>query len=143
MYGLDIPAYAREYLKEWRRDDPKLRLRMSIDVPGAYVLERSSVYRFPAADEVERGTDRAIQLAHGYRTVVRFWPNEIKYVKRHLWLTDIHRRGGAKAVDMMMDDLEEKETELLDRAFRTESDAAASELYDMLAWEEKRRVAVA
>ena len=143
MYGYEIPRYAKEYLSEWRRSDSALRLRWSQDQQGMFILERKTVYRVAPAYYVERGSDRAIQFKDRYRMVFRFQPNEIQYVARSLALTDAQRYGGGKALATRLEAAEDKETELMDRAYRNECEAAASELYDMLAWEEKRRVSLA
>lgn len=144
MYGYSIPRYAQQYLAEWRREDPDLRLRRSMDLYGAYILERKTVYKHPPHEGfVERGSDRAIQLKDGYRLVFRFWADEIQWVARSLALTDIHRLGGAKALENRLSEGEDKVEQLLDRAYRADCEAAASELFDRLAWEEKRRVSLA
>jgi hypothetical protein len=140
MYGYDVPRYIREYLSEWRRYDRQLRVRRSLDLPGMYILERRTVYRvdYPA----QRGTDRAVQLKDSYRMVFRFWPNEARYVTYSLALADSHREG-AKDMARRLDTADAKEIELLDRRYISDCEAVASDLFDRLAWEEKRRVSFA
>lgn len=138
MFGESIPCYAREYLREWQRYDRFLRLRWSLDEPGRFILERKTRY---TTDHVfERGTDRQAQLADGYRMVMRFDPRDIRWVLRSLQLTDIQRRGGYKALaeELRLDD--DRAVELVDRAGRAEFEAVASEHFDRIAWDEKRRV---
>lgn len=141
MYGYEVPHYVREYLYEWRRNDRLLRVRRSLDNPGMYILERKTVYL--ADCPARRETDLAVQRKDGYRTVLLFWPNEIQFVSFTLWANDIQRRGGAKIVAAEMLNEEERVEELLDRAYRLEVEAATGELYDRLAWEEKRRISLA
>ena len=143
MYGYSIPRYAKEYLTVWQGNDRLLRLRFSLDQPGAFILERKTVYKVQPAYPIRRGGDRAVQQKDGYRMVFRFWPDEIQYVSYSLALTDAQRYGGGKRLAAMLDSADDKENELMDRAFRNECEAAASELYDMLAWEEQRRVSLA
>lgn len=141
MYGTDIPRYAREYLRDWRRDDRLLRVRYSLDYPGMYILERKTRYlAFP--DGIPLGTDRAVQYKDGYRLVLRFWPSEIKWVKQSLDRSDIQKHGGARGLADSLDAEDERVLALADRAMRNEFEAIASEHYDRLAWAEQRRVAL-
>ena len=142
MGGYNIPRYVKEYLREWRAYDRLLRVRWSQDVYGAFVLERKTRYLYPPADDmVTRGTDRAIQLTDGYRKVFLFWPGECKYVLASLQRCDVQRYG-AKYLGRMLDEDDEREEALLERARIAEFEAIASEHYDRIAWEEKRRVVV-
>jgi hypothetical protein len=142
MGGFQIPQYAKQFLTEWRKYDRLLRLRWSQDVYGAFILERKTRYLYPPAiDDIERGSDRAIQLTDEYRTVLRFWPNEIQHVISTLRRSDVQRLG-AKAMANELDEQDARELDLIDRAMRAEFEAIASEGYDRIAWEEKRRVAV-
>ena len=141
MYGLDLPRYAREYQREWQRIDRFLRLRRSQDEPGRYVLERKTRYTDYPVDRPTR-RDRCIQLAHGYREVFRFWPNEIQFVLPSLLQSDIQRQGGAKALAQRLDSLDEAEETRLTRGRLSAFEAVSGEAYDHLAWAEGRRVAV-
>ena len=141
MYGLEIPRYAREYLRKWQRDDRFLRLRWSQDEPGRYLLERQTRYTNYPVDRPAR-RDRCIQLAHGYRSVFSFWPNEIQFVREALDRTDIQKYGGARVLAQTLDAQDEAEEERLARARRSEFEAVSSEAYDSLAWREGRRIAV-
>ena len=143
MYGLAIPRYAREYLSEWKRSDRHLRLRWSLDQPGAFILERKTKYLFPPGHGVKLGTDRAIQLKDDYRKVFTFWPNEIKHVAFTLAVSDVQRLGGAKELSARLIESDDNDKRLLDRAYRANIEAATSDLYDRLAWEEKRRISLA
>ena len=142
MYGLEIPQYAREYLREWRREDRFLRLRWSQDEYGKYLLERKTRYTSYPVDRPAR-RDRCIQLAHGYRTVLMFWPNQIREVAATLAHTDIQRLGGASSLARELDEHDRRERERLEREGHAEFEAIASEHYDRLAWSEGRRVSLA
>jgi hypothetical protein len=141
MGGYDIPRYAKEYLREWRRHDRLLRLRWSQDEPGRFILERKTKYLYPP-DNFKRGSDRAIQLSDGYRRVFVFNPNEIHLVIATLRASDVHRLG-ARALGRELDAQDDREMAMIDRARIAEFEAIASDHYDRLAWEEKRRVVVA
>ena len=106
-----------------------------------FILERKTRYVWDTDDFV-RGTDRAVQLKDEYRTVMRFAPADIRFVKGSLESYDIQRKGGAKLVAERMKQSDERERELLDRRHRDEMEAVSSEAYDYLAWREGRRVAV-
>jgi hypothetical protein len=142
MGGYDIPFYVRGYVREWQRYDRMLRCRWSQDEPGKLVLERKTRYLYPPAGEAVRlGSDRAIQLSDEYRKVFVFEPRDIKLVLPSLQKFDIQRLGGAKALAERILDAEDREMELIDKARVAEFEAIAGELYDRLAWEERRRVA--
>lgn len=140
MYGYDIPRYARDYEREWRRYDRFLRLRWSLDQPGHYILERKT--RYLSDHPFAFGTDQQVQYKDEYRKVFTFTPGQIRFVAEYLRITDIQRMGGAKAVADMLDAYDETSWEMAARARTSEFEAIASEHYDRLAWEEGRRVAV-
>jgi hypothetical protein len=140
MYGYEIPRYAREYLAEWRRYDRFLRLRWSLDYPGMYILERKT--RWLSDHDFARGTDAQVQFKDGYRKVFLVAPCDIRFVSPSLQKFDIQKHGGAKALADELDRQDDKEHELIDRARVAEFESIASEHYDRIAWEEKRRVAV-
>lgn len=143
MYGYEIPSYAKEWERAFKHYDPKLRLRWSLDqAPMKFLLERKSAY-FYWPDWVERGTDRAVQLKDSFRKVMVVAPNELKYVLESLALSDIQRLGGARLVADRFDAADDKEIELMNRQHYAELEAASSDVYDRLAWEEKRRVSMA
>ena len=143
MYGKDLPSYAREYLRTWQREDRFLRLRRSLDVPGAFILERKTFYAYQPDDEIVwLPSDRSVQLKDSYRMIFRFWPNEIKHVAASLALSDIQRLGGAKLLAERIRETEERERDLMERYAHGEREAAAGEMYERLAWLEGRRATV-
>lgn len=142
MYGKDLPLYAREYIREWRRYDRFLRLRRSLDTPGMYILERKTHYMYDPEDEIIwLPSDRSVQLKDSYRMIMRFWPNEIKDVGTSLMITDIQRLGGAKRLAERIDEAEDNERRTMERYYQGEREAAGCEAYDRLAWLEGRRIA--
>ena len=138
MYGYDLPRYMREYQAEWRRFDRFLRVRRSLDNPGAFVLERKTRYL------IERpfvyNTDRQVKLKDDYQQVLVFWPREVNRVYDFLRRFDIQRVGAKQMADELdaRDDYERARAEA-DRI--SEFEAKGSEAYDFLAWREGRRVA--
>lgn len=140
MGGYDIPSYAKRYLAEWRHHDRLLRLRWSQDEPGRFILERKTKYLYPP-DDFKRGSDRAIQLSDGYRKVLLFNPNEIHLVAVTLRASDVQRLG-ARALANQLDERDDAEVRMIDRARIAEFEAIASDHYDRIAWDEKRRIAV-
>lgn len=142
MYGLDsIPRYLKEYERQWQSYDRFLRVRRSLDAPEMYLLERKTRYlTFP--EERPASRDRCAQLAHGYRMVFPFRANEAKYVLESLKVTDIQRRGGAKAVARELENSESKMKELVDRRHHGDFEDVGGEAYDHMAWIEGRRVSM-
>ena len=138
MYGYDLPAYVREYVRQWQQYDRFLRARRSLDVPGSYVVERKT--RYIAGLPFTRGTDRQVQLKDGYRTIMRVWPRELRDVLGSLRLTDIQARGGAKVLANALDAIDTANWESEDRRRLSELEARSSDAYDTLAWSEGRRV---
>ena len=139
MYGQSLPRYVQEYQAEWRRYDRYLRVRRSLDNPGAYVLERKSKYLFD--HPFKYGTDAQIQYKDEYRHVLTFWPCDISAVTPHLRKFDLQRTG-AKVLAESLVAREEYERRKQDEAGVSELEAAGSDAFDFLAWREGRKVAV-
>ena len=140
MYGHDLPRYVREYERDIRRYDRFLRLRRSLDSPGLFLVERKTRYlEFP---DVPRMTDRAVQYNESYRPVLLVKPSELRFFRRSLELTEIQRYGGAKALADRLDEVDDRERELVDRAVYSNFEDLSGEAYDWLAWHEGRRVAL-
>ncbi len=139
MYGMELPRYVREYQRDIRNYDRFLRIRRSLDHPGLYLVERKT--RYTAFPDISLMTDRAVQHKDHYRPILLVKPSELRYVRRHLALTDIQRLGGAKAVAEMLDSVDDRELDLLDRRIRGDYEAISGDAYDWLAWREGRRVA--
>lgn len=140
MYGHELPRYVREYEQDIQHYDRFLRLRWSLDSPGLFLVERKTRYlTFP---DVPRMTDRAVQYSEGYRPVLLVKPSELRFVRRSLELTDVQRYGGAKVLADRLDEADERERELVDRAIYSNFEDLSGEAYDWLAWREGRRVAL-
>lgn len=139
MYGYDIPRYAREKDAEIKRYDRFLRIRWSLDVPGAFIVERKT--RYLTDHPFRRGTDKQVQLKDEYRTILRLWPNQLKDLMGFLKRADIQRTG-AKQLANELDAMDDRDREREERARRDEFEALGSEAFDFLAWREGRRVAV-
>jgi len=138
MYGLDLPRYVREYQAEWQRFDRYLRVRRSLDNPGAYVVERKSKYLFD--HPFVYGTDTQVQYKDEYRRVLVFWPCDIAAVLPHLKKFDL-QRVGAKVLAQELQAREEYEDRKRDEAGVSDLEAIGSDAYDFLAWREGRRIA--
>lgn len=138
MYGCDLPRYIKQYQAEWRRFDRHLRVRCSLDIPGAYVVERKSRYLFD--HPFEYGTDAQVQYKDDYRHVLTFWPCDVTAVLPHLKKFDL-QRVGAKVLAREVQEREDYEDRKRDEAGRSDFEAIGSEAYDFLAWREGRRIA--
>ena len=139
MYGSDLPRYIQEYEAEWRRFDRHLRVRRSLDNPGAYVVERKTRYLFD--HPFQYGTDAQVQYKDEYRHVLVFWPCDVTAVLPHLKKFDLQRTG-AKELARELAAREEYDEAVADRDRVAEFEAIGSESFDFLAWREGRRVAV-
>ncbi len=140
MYGYSIPNYARAYEREWQQYDHQLRLRRSLDFPGRFILERRT--RYLEDHDFERDTDRQVQLKDHYRPVLVLTEDDLRFVSLHLRRTDIRARGGARLLDLRLQQEEEDEERRLSAQRQGVFDAIGGEAYDYLAWRERRRVAV-
>ena len=139
MYGYAIPAYARDYEREWQRYDHHLRLRRSLDFPGRFLLERRT--RYLADHPAVLGTDRAIQLKDHYRKVLLLRDSDFRFVAAQLRATDV-RRIGAKELGRVLD-AQDEATRASEEKYRlSDLEAVGSDAYDFLAWREGRRVAM-
>lgn len=138
MYGYDIPRYVREKEQELKRHDRFLRIRRSLDHPGAYVVERKT--RYLSDHPFVRGTDWQVQLKDEYQRVLVFWPCDILAVVPTLRRSDIQRMG-AKALANQLDASDDYERSRDEQRRRDEFEAIGSDAFDFLAWREGRRVA--
>ena len=135
-------SYLRDYERDLQHYDGFLRLRESIDeYPGQIMVERKTRYIF-FPDGVELGTDRAVRYRDQYRMVMVVRSGELPYVRRSLALTDVQRLGGAKVLEARINEAEDKEKELRNRAMQMELEAMSSDAFDFLAWREGRRVSM-
>lgn len=138
MYGYQIPRYMRDKEAELKRYDRHLRIRRSLDTPGAYCVERKT--RYFSDHPFVRGTDWQVQLKDEYRQILVFYPCDILRVMPQLKEHDIQRYGAkqlANALDAADDTTRARE----EAARASEFEAIGSEAYDFLAWREGRRVA--
>lgn len=138
MYGYSLPRYAKEKQAELQRYDRHLRIRRSLDVPGAYVVERKT--RWLTKHPCFYGTDYQVQLKDEYREILKFWPCDIGEVMPFLERQDIQKIGAKRLADML-DATDEFNKFVQEKDARNELEAAGSEAYDFLAWREGRRVA--
>lgn len=139
MYGYDIPRYMREKEQELKRYDRFLRIRRSLDTPGAYVVERKT--RYFSDHPFRRGTDFQVQLKDEYRQILVFYPCDILRVMPQLKEHDIQRYG-AKYLANQLDHNDDVRREREEAGRLSDLDAIGSDAYDFLAWREGRRVAV-
>lgn len=137
MYGYDLPRYVREKDAELKRYDRFLRIRRSLDVPGAYIVERKT--RYLTVHPCERGTDYQVQLKDDYREIFKFWPCDINYVMPYLERQDIQKIGAKRLADLL-DATDDFNKYVQEKDRRAEFEAQGSEAYDFLAWREGRRV---
>lgn len=138
MYGYDLAVYVREKERELKRYDRFLRIRRSLDTPGAYVVERKT--RYVSDHPFVRGTDWQVQLKDEYRQILVFFPCDILRVMPQLKEHDIQRYG-AKHLANVLDQADETTRDREEVGRRDELEAVGSEAYDFLAWREGRKVA--
>lgn len=139
MYGYDLPRYVREKDAELKRYDRFLRIRRSLDIPGAYLVERKT--RYLTVHPCERGTDYQVQLKDDYREIFKFWPCDIGQVMPFLERQDIQKIGAKRLADML-DATDEFNKYVQEKDRVSEFEAISSDAYDALAWREKRKVQV-
>lgn len=138
MYGYDIPGYVRDKERELKRYDRFLRIRRSLDTPGAYVVERKT--RFVGDYPFVRGTDWQVQLKDNYRQILVFYPCDILRVFPQLKEHDIQRMG-AKVLANELDRTDDSRRDREESSRIQELEDVSSDAYDFLAWREGRRVA--
>lgn len=138
MYGYDTPGYIREKEAELKRYDRHLRIRRSLDTPGAYVVERKT--RYFSDHPFVRGTDWQVQLKDEYRQILVFFPCDILRVMPQLREHDVQRYG-AKQLANQLDAADDTARSREERGRLDELEAVSSDAYDFLAWREGRRVA--
>ena len=138
MYGYDIPRYVREKEQELKAYDRHLRIRRSLDTPGAYVVERKT--RYVSDHPFVRGTDWQVQLKDEYRQILVFYPCDILRVMPQLKEHDIQRMGAKQ----LANDLDRSDDARRDREESSRISAfedVSSDAYDFLAWREGRKIA--
>lgn len=140
MYGYDLPRYVREKDAELKRYDRHLRIRRSLDNPGAYLVERKT--RYLTVHPCTRGTDYQVQLKDDYRPIFTFWPCDIGNVMGFLESQDIQKIG-AKRLAQILDAQDDFNKYVQEKNRISEFEAQSSEAYDFLAWREGRRVSMA
>ena len=138
MYGYDLPRYAREKDAELKRYDRFLRIRRSLDVPGAYVVERKT--RHLTVHPFEYETDLQVQFKDDYREIFKFWPCDINEVMPYLERKDIQKIGAKRLADLL-DATDDFNQFVQEKDRMAEFEARGSEAYDFLSWRSGSRVA--
>lgn len=150
---MDLP---RNYNKVLQRAYPDCRMRWAEDGSERWLLERKANYRRvqPDPNKYPRAAiDTFVRHRDGYYLAGFYPPDRLPNPHRLVAFLrsqdpDLMDLGGGDAVERAMryaDRLEAREaaaTEKARRAQTFEESGAGGELYDMLAWEEGRRVSV-
>lgn len=92
-----------------------------------------------------RGHDLADGWRDGYDHVLTVAPEligNVPLVMQHVADADLWRAGGREALNRRLEEQDEQAERAADKALAHFSTAAASEMYDRLAWGDGRRVAV-